>query len=321
MRKGFYLLRDLGIILAAVIVMVFVGLGISRFVNYRSAREPRPPIPAMLRLESALKAVISEGIKTTGYLTESRELDQALDTITGRLLAELDPLPYDVEILVLHSPVVNALNFPGGLIVVYSGLIMELKTPEEMAAVLAHELGHVVNRDSVKSIMRQTGIAAFFSAFGGRGGQAVAQRILREAANIKYSRSVEQRADDFALELLISAGIDPASLGKAMENMKQNGTPEYMNIFRYIDTHPSIDLRISSAYERSASADVDEKKFDIQWDKVKDSLPEPDMKLIGSIEVNDLCCRPVFMRRSSTAKDAAGFLSGPVQEKVKEKHF
>ena len=53
MRKGFYLLRDLGIILAAVIVMVFVGLGISRFVNYRSAREPRP---AMLEGPPSLPA-------------------------------------------------------------------------------------------------------------------------------------------------------------------------------------------------------------------------------------------------------------------------
>ncbi len=284
MRKGFYLLRDLGIILAVVIVMVFVGLGFSRIVKNRPSLQPRSPRPAVLSLESALKAVISESIKTTEYLTKSPRLDRALDSITGRLLAELDPLPYEVEILVLHSPVVNALNFPGGLIVVYSGLIMELESPEDMAAVLAHELGHVVNRDSIKSIMRQMGVTAFFSVFGGRGGQVLVQRILHEAANIKYSRSVEQLADDFALELLTSDGIDPAHMGKALENMIQNEGNEgfdYMKIFRYIDTHPQIDSRIDNAYERSASADIDEMKFDIQWEKVKDSLPEPDMKLIN----------------------------------------
>jgi predicted Zn-dependent protease len=281
LRKGFYLLRDLGIILAAVIVMIFVGLGISRIANNRLSREPRSTRPAVLRLELALKAVISESIKTTEYLTESHQLDRALDSVTGRLLEGLAPLPYEIEILVLHSPVVNAVNFPGGLIVVYSGLIMELESPEEMAAVLAHELGHVVNRDSIKSIMRQTGIAAFFSAFGGRGGQVVAQRILREAANIKYSRSVEQRADNFTFDLLISAGIDPAHMGKALENLKQKKNPDYMKILRYIDTHPSIDSRVKSAYERSASVDIEEKKFDIQWEKVKDSLPEPERKLIN----------------------------------------
>ena len=284
MRKGFYLLRDLGIILAAVIVMVFVGLGFARVVKNRSSLQPRSPRPAVLTLESTLKSVISKSIKTTEYLTESPPLDRALDSIAGRLLAELDPLPYEIEILVLHSPVVNAVNFPGGLIVVYSGLIMELESPEEMAAVLAHELGHVVNRDSIKSIMRQMGVAAFFSAFGGRGGQVLVQRILHEAANIKYSRSVEQLADDFALELLTSAGIDPAHMGKALENMMQNEGNEgfdYMKIFRYIDTHPQIDSRVNSAYERSASADIDEKKFDIQWEKVKDSLREPKMNLIN----------------------------------------
>jgi predicted Zn-dependent protease len=285
LRKGLYLIKELGIILAAVIVMVFVGLGISRLIKNRSSLEPRVPRPAVLSLELTLKSVISESIKATEYLTGSPQLDRALDSITDRLLAQRDPLPYEVEILVLHSPVVNAFNFPGGLIVVYSGLIMELESPEEMAAVIAHEIGHVVNRDSIKSIMRQMGVATFFSVFGGRGGQLLIQRIMREAANIKYSRSVEQKADDFALELLISAKIDPAYMGKALQNMKRDEGFNYMKILRYIDTHPQIDSRVNNAYERSASADIDEKKFDIQWEEVKDSLPEPERDIINIDEL------------------------------------
>ena len=50
------------------------------------------------------------------------------------------------EILILNLPVVNAITFPGVLIVVYSGLISRLESAKEMAAVLAHELRHVVYR-------------------------------------------------------------------------------------------------------------------------------------------------------------------------------
>jgi predicted Zn-dependent protease len=285
LKKGLHLFKELGIILAAVIVMVFIGLGINRIIKTRSSYKARGQRPALLSVESALKSLISESIKATEYLTESPELDRALDSITGRLLDELDPLPYEVEILVLNSPVVNAVNFPGGLIVVYSGLIMELESAEEMAAVLAHEIGHVVKRDSVKSIMRQMGLEAFFTLVGGRGGQVLIQRTMREAANIKYTRRVEQMADDFALELLIDAEIDPAHMGKALENMKQNERFDNIKLLQYIDTHPQIDARMDNAYERSASADIDEKKFDIQWEEVKASLPEPGM---GLINIGDL---------------------------------
>jgi predicted Zn-dependent protease len=192
LKRGSYLLRDLGIISAAVAVMVFSGLWIDRLVKNRSSRKPHAPRPAVLSVESALKSLISESIKADDHLAESPALDRALDSIMGRLLDTFDPLPYEIEILVLRSPVVNAVNFPGGLIVVYSGLIMELDSPEEMAAVLAHEIGHVVNRDSVKVIMRQAGMSVFFSMFGGRGGQVLLQRILREIENLikmAYERS------------------------------------------------------------------------------------------------------------------------------------
>jgi predicted Zn-dependent protease len=281
LKRGSYLLRDLGIISAAVAVMVFSGLWIDRLVKNRSSRKPHAPRPAVLSVESALKSLISESIKADDHLAESPALDRALDSIMGRLLDTFDPLPYEIEILVLRSPVVNAVNFPGGLIVVYSGLIMELDSPEEMAAVLAHEIGHVVNRDSVKVIMRQAGMSVFFSMFGGRGGQVLLQRILRETASIQYSRHVEQMVDDFALELLIAAQIDPAYMGKALENISRDEGFAYGGFLRYIDTHPQIENRIKMAYERSDSAHIHEKKFDINWENVKASLPEPETDVIN----------------------------------------
>jgi predicted Zn-dependent protease len=275
LRKGLYLLKEIGILVAAVAAMVILAFGITWFLKYRTTDRGGEVRPAVLSIESALRSLISESIKTSDHTVETPELDSALHTITRRLLEETEPLPYEVEILVLNSPVVNAVNFPGGLIVVYSGMIGALGSSEEMAAVIAHELGHVVNMDSIKSLMRQMGIATFFSVFGGRGGQIMIQRMLREATNIKFSRSVEQRADDFALELLIASEIDPVRMGEALTSLKREGDADYMKVLRYIDSHPDIDSRIKKAYERSSSAGISEQTFNISWEAVKGSLPAP----------------------------------------------
>lgn len=273
MKKSFYILKDLAILFTAVLLMLFVGAGVIKLQKDRTKDKPRTARPVTISLESTLKPLIIENIHDYEPVLEIPELDQSLDAIMDRLLSKTDPLPYDIEILVLNLPVVNAVTFPGGLIVVYSGLISRLESAEEMAAVLAHELGHVVYRDSMKNITRQVGFAALFSLFGGRGGRVLVQRIIREAANIHFSRSVESRADDFALDLLAAAEIDPNKLGIALTNLKHKKEFEQIKLLKYIDNHPEINSRIKKAYEKSSLAEIDEKAFDINWNEVKSLLP------------------------------------------------
>lgn len=273
MKKSFYILKDLAILFTAVLLMLFVGVGVTKLLKDRTKDKPRTARPVTIFLESTLKPLIIENIHDYEPVLEIPELDQSLDAIMDRLLSKTDPLPYDIEILVLNLPVVNAVTFPGGLIVVYSGLISRLESAEEMAAVLAHELGHVVYRDSMKNITRQVGFAALFSLFGGRGGRVLVQRIIREAANIHFSRSVESRADDFALDLLAAAEIDPNKLGIALTNLKYKKEFEQIKLLKYIDNHPEINFRIKKAYEKSNLAAIDEKAFDINWNEVKSLLP------------------------------------------------
>jgi len=273
LKKSFYILKDLAILFTAVLLMLFVGVGVTKLLKDRTKDKPRTARPVTIFLESTLKPLIIENIHDYEPVLEIPELDQSLDAIMDRLLSKTDPLPYDIEILVLNLPVVNAVTFPGGLIVVYSGLISRLESAEEMAAVLAHELGHVVYRDSMKNITRQVGFAALFSLFGGRGGRVLVQRIIREAANIHFSRSVESRADDFALDLLAAAEIDPNKLGIALTNLKYKKEFEQIKLLKYIDNHPEINFRIKKAYEKSNLAAIDEKAFDINWNEVKSLLP------------------------------------------------
>ena len=273
MKKGFYILKDLGIILSAVLLMLFLSYGVTELLkNKREGKQDRSRY-AVLSIESALKSLIVESLSLQGSVVDVPEVNGTIQAIMDRLLSVTDPQPYDIEVLVLNSPVVNALTFPGGLIVVYSGLINSLDSAEEMAAVLAHELGHVVNRDSMKSLSRQIGLSIFFSLFGGRNAQVLVERIIQEATNIRFSRAVESRADDYALDLLTAAEIDPANLGAALDNLKKESKYELGKILKYIDSHPEIDTRIKKAYEKSSLPGEDYKPFEINWNEVKNSLP------------------------------------------------
>jgi len=273
LKKGFYILKDLGIILSAVLLMLFLSYGITELLkNKREGKQDRSRY-AVLSIESALKSLIVESLSLQELVVDVPEVNGTIQAIMDRLLSVTDPQPYDIEVLVLNSPVVNALTFPGGLIVVYSGLINSLDSAEEMAAVLAHELGHVVNRDSMKSLSRQIGLSIFFSLFGGRNAQVLVERIIQEATNIRFSRAVESRADDYALDLLTAAEIDPANLGAALDNLKKENKHELGTILKYIDSHPEIDTRIKKAYEKSSLPGEDYKPFEINWNEVKNSLP------------------------------------------------
>ncbi len=267
MNRRFYLLKDLGILIGVISLLLLLSLSLYRLVK-RS-----PGTAAALPLEIRLKFLIEDSIRGEETVIEIPEVSLALQTITGRLLPAAGGPDYEVDVLVIDSPVVNALAFPGGLIVVYSGLMKRLESPEEMAAVMAHELGHVVNRDAMKNLSRQLVLASLFSVFGGQEAKVLIQRIIREIVTISYSRAVEAAADDFALDLLTRAKIDPAYLGKAFERLKEEKEGDQMELFKYIDSHPDLDSRIQKANKMSQGLDIETGDFGIDWAKVKKALP------------------------------------------------
>jgi len=80
----------------------------------------------------------------------------ALQRMTDRLSLGLD-LPYPLQVRVVDDPMVNAFAFAGGHVAIFRGLIDLAQTPDEVAAVLAHEIGHVAHRDATRSTLRMVG--------------------------------------------------------------------------------------------------------------------------------------------------------------------
>ena len=108
----------------------------------------------------------------------------------------------------------NAITLPGARIYVFEGLIKAAANPDELAGVIAHEIGHVAHRDGTKSVLQAGGLSLLFGMLLGDfiGGGAVvvaAKTVLRSS----YSRQQETAADAYGAELMNKAGGDARALG------------------------------------------------------------------------------------------------------------
>jgi predicted Zn-dependent protease len=178
----------------------------------------------------------------------SREGLAAIAVIGNRLFAGRAEEAPDFAVRIYRLPLINAFALPGGRIVLSGKLIEVAKTPEEVAGVLAHELGHVKNRDPEAAVVRLTGMQVLISLATGSDGGTVLSNIAGLAALLRYTRSAEVKADSYALDLLNKGRIDPLGLKRFFESIKvleEARRPRIGPLGSIIATHPATEERIA----------------------------------------------------------------------------
>lgn len=161
--------------------------------------------------------------------------DAALKALTSRM-----GVASDVDVRVIDVPMVNAVTLPGGHVVLFSGLLQRASSSDEVAGVLAHELGHVEHRDVLESLVRQFGLSVVLGGLDGNVGG-----YTNALLSASYSRGAESRADDFAIGALGKANVSPratAALFKRLSSgeIKGKGAASLMN---YLASHPMSSQR------------------------------------------------------------------------------
>ncbi len=263
------LIREVTAAVAGAALLFGLALLAQRLFLSRPLHTPDVPLAA----EKALRTLMLRQVKAEEKVIEAPQVTKALAVIEARLLPPVGRLPYDLQVLVVDSPRVNAVTMPGGLIVVYSGLARRMQSPEEMAAILAHELGHVVHRDSLALIARQLGLSVLIAILTGGRGQNLAQDALRTLVTRHYSREAEDSADAFAEELLPRAGVDPAAFADALEVLKKAEGGEAPALLQYLDPHSAIDQRIERARAAAKPAGFKALPIRVDWKKALAALP------------------------------------------------
>ncbi len=142
----------------------------------------------------------------------------------------------------------NALALPGGAIVITDAMVNEAGSLEEIVAVLAHEIGHVERRHTLRHLLQDSAVAvvvATITADAASLSVAVAGLPVL-LAQAKYSRAFETEADDFAFELLNRHGRSPEAFATLMERLaRDNGGAE--RSYAFLSTHPMTNERAQRA--------------------------------------------------------------------------
>jgi len=170
----------------------------------------------------------------------------------------LPELPY--QFTVLNSDIVNAFALPGGPVYVTRGLLQVLKSEGELAAVLAHEMGHVNARHGAQQISRQIGMQVILEVVGAAAGRTTdadeGQRVKNVAkvvgalAGLKYSRDMERQADQLGLDYLAAAGYDPREMVRLLEIFGSLSGEGGGRPVEWLSTHPNPENRVQNVGQR-----------------------------------------------------------------------
>ncbi len=132
----------------------------------------------------------------------------ALEALTARLTADMTEPPV-LRLVVLNTKLVNAFALPGNFVVLTKGLIENAADAEEVAGVVAHEMGHVVHDHGIQRMYRSAAVAVLTSLMiGDTAGGFLVAGLGKLMLNSGYSREAEREADRYALERLSAAGLD-----------------------------------------------------------------------------------------------------------------
>lgn len=210
---------------------------------------------------------------------DARDLNGYVNTV-GQALAQFSTKPETFggyHFLVLDSDEINAFAAPGGLILVTRGLLQCCETEDELAAVLAHEIGHVEKAHGLRAI--KTGrLNSALTILAVEAGKNLAGEQLAEVTkafdesindiattlmNSGYSRKLEYEADAAAVEILKKAGYQPGALVAMLENMAKGWDATRKD---FAATHPPpadriLQLKKAGVEATKASANARQQRF------------------------------------------------------------
>ena len=235
-------------------LIIAVVIALISAVTYFSTTSDNPLTGEKQRVALTPEQEIALGYKSApemaaqmGGLSRNREAAALVQRIGERLARQsiAAKSPYKFSFNVLADPkTINAFALPGGPIFITEGLLRALKSEAQVAAVLGHEIGHVIARHSSERLAKQQLTQGLLGALiVGTGDYSTAQigQVVGGMISMKYGREDELESDALGIRILAEAGYDPRAMIAVMETLaKASGgsrQPEFMS------THPAPENR------------------------------------------------------------------------------
>ncbi len=183
-----------------------------------------------------------------GGLHPDQAAQELVDRVGERLVnssvAKHSGYPYDFHLLA-DERTVNAFALPGGQCFITAALFGRLENEDQLAGVMGHEIGHVIQRHGAQRMAKSGFIQGLIQSvmIGSGGDHSMMQvaNVIGQYTSMKYGRDDELESDDWGVRLMMEAGYDPTKLIDVMDILEEasggSKTPEFQS------THPSPDNR------------------------------------------------------------------------------
>ena len=246
---------------------------------------------------------VEEEIAGTNLLITDPQLTRYLRDIIGTVGG---PAQKDFRIYLARIPDFNAMMFPTGFAVVFSGLLLRMRNEAQLAGVIAHESGHFLRRHMIRSWRDQRrktdifSIGAMLAGIGGAGagvylGDYVQLAQLGTLLSLfKYSRDMEAEADAMGAKLVAEAGYDPVQMSSIWLQLigESQASAAYRGKHRrrgsIFDTHPSDDARMADLKADALELTVPGKAYDNHRARYLATIgPIRQMLLDDQVKLND----------------------------------
>ena len=202
--------------------------------------------------EAAAGRAMAAKILGTTPLHGNEDLQRYINKI-GRILTLNSERPELIwQFGVLDTKSVNAFAAPGGYIFITAGLLALLESEDELAAVLAHEIAHVLKKHHFNVIKQQKGIAGITSFFQSKSDSAMATNLSNMMGNVMargLDQGAEHEADLCGVILAARAGYDVAALVKVLDKLSVHSKREAALFSLMTATHPTPEVRVDYLFQ------------------------------------------------------------------------
>lgn len=253
-------MKKKGGIIAAIIAAIMAIFSYYTKTQYNPITDEKQRVSISVEQEIALgQQSAPQMIQQHGGLHPNQEAQRLIKAVGKKLVnntaAKETAYQYDFHLLA-DPEMVNAFALPGGQIFITQALFGRLKTEDQLAGVLGHEIGHVVARHSAERIAQQelaeglkgAAVIATYDPNNPNAGQMeYLTTIIGNLVTMKYGREQELESDDLGVRFMIEAGYKPEALIGVMEILKEAAGGRSQSEF--FSTHPNPENRVEKIQE------------------------------------------------------------------------
>jgi len=180
--------------------------------------------------------------------------------------------PHRYRWFVADRPELNAFAAPGGVVVVFAGLLRSADSAEEIAGVLAHEIAHVELRHSLKTMVKGLGLRTLVALVLGDFSGTTLAEAATGLTELGFSREAEREADRDGLRRLVAVRVDPNGMVRFFEKLAQEHSAAPPAL---LSTHPAGKERLAELRREVASLSGEWRYLTIDLAAAKSALPAP----------------------------------------------